>query len=183
MIRLQRVAERASTARSGQNPPQTPQAKHRDHSQARDAERLRAAEERTRTIHGNTRKNRERQGRNSVNKTNRQVAGGGGHPLRLRHRLRGRRLGAYRLRRCRLRGNRLRRVRVRGSGRNLLTILCLLVILGTRLTVRLLVLPVLVLLNRLALTILTLLGVLPVPTIWRITILVRSRHRFLPLAA
>ena len=179
MIRLQRVAERASTARSGQNPPQTPQAKHRDHSQARDAERLRAAEERTRTIQGNTRKNRERQGRNSVHKTNRQVAGGGGHPLRLRHRLRGHRLGRYWL----------WRVRVRGSGRNLLTVLRLLIILGIRLTVsRLLVLPVLVLLNRLALhrlplTILTLLGVLPIPAIRRITILVRSRHRFLPLAA
>ena len=119
-----------------------------------------------------------------MNKTNRQVAGGGGHPLRLRHGLRGNRLGAYRLRRCQL-----RRVRVRGSGRNLLTVLRLLVILGllsirgTSLTVGLLVLPILVLLSRLALTILTLLGVLPVLTIRRITILVRSRHRFLPLAA
>ena len=112
-----------------------------------------------------------------MNKTNRQVAGGGGHPLRLRHRLRGNRLGAYRLR-----GNLLRRVRVRGSGRNLLTVLCLLSRRGTRLTVsRLLVLPVLVLLSRL--TILTLLGVLPILAIRRITILVRSRHRFLPLAA
>ena len=127
-----------------------------------------------------------------MNKTNRQVAGGGGHPLRLRHGLRGYRLGAYRLRRCRLRGNLLRRVRVRGSGRNLLSILRLLVILGllsirgTSLTVGLLVLPVLVLLSRLTLavlTILTLLGVLPVLAIRRITILVRSRHRFLPLAA
>ena len=119
-----------------------------------------------------------------MNKTNRQVAGCGGHPLRVRHGLRGNRLRAYRLR-----GNLLRRVRVRGSGRNLLTVLRLLVILGllsirgTSLTVGLLVLPVLVLLSRLALTILTLLGVLPVLTIRRITILVRSRHRFLPLAA
>ena len=130
-----------------------------------------------------------------MNKTNRQVAGSGGHPLGLRHGLHGNRLGAYRLRRCRLYGNLLRRVRVRGSGRNLLTVLCLLPILrllvirgllsirGTSLTVGLLVLPVLVLLSRLALTILTLLGVLPVLAIRRITILVRSRHRFLPLAA
>ena len=125
-----------------------------------------------------------------MNKTNRQVAGGGGHPLRLRHGLRGNRLRGNLLRMRQLRGNRLRRVRVRGSGRNLLTVLRLLVILallsirGTRLTVsRLLVLPVLVLLSRLALTILTLLGVLPILAIRRITILVRSRHRFLPLAA
>ena len=66
----------------------------------------------------------------------------------------------------------LGRIRVRGSGRNLLTVLRLLSILGTRLTVGLLILPVL-----------TLLGTLPIPTIRRITILVRSRHRFLPLAA
>ena len=79
----------------------------------------------------------------------------------------------------------LGRIRVRGSGRNLLTVLCLLVILrllsvlGTRLTVsRLLILPVLVLLSGL-----TLLGALPIPAIRRITILVRIRHRFLPLAA
>ena len=140
-----------------------------------------------------------------MNKTNRQVAGGGGHPLRLRHRLRRNRLGAYRLRG--LSGHLLRRVRVRGSRRNLLTVLCLLSILrllvmlgllsmlGTRLTVsRLLVLPVLVLpvltlltgltgLTLPILTVLAVLSVLPVPTIWRITILVRSRHRFLPLAA
>ena len=116
-------------------------------------------------------------------------------------------MGAYRLRRNRLRGNGLRRhrlgrVRVRGSGRNLLTVLCLLSILrlllrldllpilcllsvlGIGLTVsRLLVLTVLVLLHRQALTILTLLSILPIPTIRRITILVRIRHRFLPLAA
>ena len=160
MIRLQRVAERASTARSGQDPPQTPQAKHPNHSQTDNAQYLRAAEERTRTIHGNTRKNRERQSRNGVNKANCQVAGSCGHPLRLQYGLR---------------GNWLRRIRVRGCGRNLLTVLCLLFIRGTMLTIGLLILPVL--------PIGALLGVLPVLAIGRITILVRSRHRFLPLAA